>query len=151
MPQSLAKILVHVIFSTKDRYAFLSDNDIRGEMQSYLAGAFKQLGSPTLIVNGVADHMHVLCSLGRNDSISGVIKEAKRNSSTWIKTKGGILEKFHWQNGYGAFSLSQSLVSQVRTYIANQAEHHRKVTFQDELREFLAKYEIEYDERYVWD
>lgn len=151
MPQSLAKVLVHIVFSTKHRYPFLADRNIRNEMHAYLGGTCKQLDCPVLIVGGVADHIHILCSLSRNYSIAKVVGEMKRSSSKWIKTKGAALGKFSWQNGYGAFSVSQSQVNSVRKYIASQEQHHKKRTFQDEYRDFLKKYEIEYDERYVWD
>ncbi len=151
MPQSLAKVLVHIVFSTKHRYPFLADRNIRNEMHAYLGGTCKQLDCPVLIVGGVADHIHILCSLSRNYSIAKVVGEMKRSSSKWIKTKGAALGKFSWQNGYGAFSVSQSQVDSVRKYIASQEQHHHKRTFQAEYRDFLKKYEIEYDERYVWD
>lgn len=151
MPQSLSKVLVHIVFSTKHRYPFLVDRNIRDEMHAYLGGTCKQLDCPVLIVGGVADHIHILCSLSRNHSIAKVVGEMKRSSSKWIKTKGPALGRFSWQNGYGAFSVSQSQVDSVRKYIATQEEHHKKRAFQDEYRAFLKKYEIEYDERYVWD
>jgi len=151
MPQSLAKILVHVIFSTKHRYPFLADKHIRHEMHAYLGGVCKAFGCPVLIVGGVADHVHILCSLSRNYSVAKIVGEIKRNSSKWVKTKGRGLRQFAWQNGYGIFSVSQSHVDRVRNYIAHQEEHHRRRSFQDEYRAFLKKYEIEYDERCVWD
>jgi len=151
MPQSLAKVLVHIVFSTKHRYPFLSDKTIREEMHAYLGGTCKALESPVLIVGGVADHVHILCALTRNHSIAKLVGEIKRNSSKWVKTKGKTLEKFAWQNGYGIFSVSQSQVERVRQYIAGQEEHHRKKTFQEEYRTFLKKYEVEHDERYIWD
>lgn len=118
MPQSLAKILVHIIFSTKERFKFLVDEQIRQEMHAYLHTVFKAFDSPTLLVGGVEDHIHILSSLSRNHAIAEIIREAKRNSSKWIKTKGGIYRKFHWQKGYGAFSVSQSQVNEVKNYIA---------------------------------
>ncbi len=151
MPQSLAKVLVHIIFSTKNRNPFLTDRDIRGEMHAYLGGTCNNLDCPVLIVGGVADHVHILCSLTRNLSLAKVVGEVKRESSKWIKTKGRILTKFAWQSGYGAFSVSQSQVERVRQYIAGQEQHHRKKTFQDEYRAFLKSYGVDYDERYVWD
>jgi len=151
MPQSLAKVLVHIVFSTKNRYPFLMDKDIGSEMHAYLGGTCKKLDCPVLIVGGVADHVHMLCALTRNYSLAKVIGEMKRESSKWIKTKGMMLTKFTWQSGYGVFSVSQSQVERVRKYIGEQEEHHRKKTFQDEYRSFLKSYEVEYDERYVWD
>lgn len=151
MPQSLAKLYVHIIFSTKNRYPFLQDKEIRNEMHSYLGGACNELDSQVLIVGGVADHVHILCTLSKNLSLAKLVGEVKRESSKWVKTKGRGLSKFAWQNGYGAFSVSQSQVEVVRKYIGKQEEHHRKKTFQDEFRASLRKYEIKFDERYVWD
>ena len=140
----------HLIFSTKDRYPFLSKPEIREEAHSYIAGILRKHDCPTLLVGGVADHVHSLFALSKNHSIAEIVYEVKRGSSKWIKTQGSEFGKFHWQNGYGAFSISQSHVEVVRLYIAAQERHHRKVTFQDEFREFLRRYEVEYDERYVW-
>jgi putative transposase len=104
-----------------------------------------------LRVGGVADHIHVLCRFGRTLSIANLLQELKRESSKWIKTQSNTLADFHWQNGYGAFSISPSHVEEVRHYIATQEEHHRTVTFQEEFRRLLSKYGLEWDERYVWD
>ena len=150
MPQSLARILVHFVFSTKYRHPFLAEKNIRNEMHAYLGGVCKGVGCPVLIVGGVADHVHILSLLTRTLSVADVMGEIKRESSKWIKSKGQMLTKFAWQNGYGAFSVGQSEVERVRTYIAGQEEHHRKKTFQDEYRAFLEEYEVEYDERYIW-
>jgi len=151
MPQSLARILVHFVFSTKRRYPFLADKTVRDEMHAYLGGTCNAVGCPVLIVGGVADHVHILCSLTRKLSVADVIGEVKRESSKWVKTKGIMLKKFAWQNGYGAFSVGQLEVERVRAYIAGQEEHHRKRSFQDEYREFLKEFGVDYDERYVWD
>lgn len=151
MSQSLAKIWTHLVFSTKDRYPFLTDEKVRHDLHSYLAGTLKANNCPTLIVNGVSDHLHALFVLSKNHSIANIVWEIKRSSSKWLKTQDSTLKKFHWQEGYGAFSVSQSHVEQVRRYILNQEMHHRKKTFKDEFRSFLKKYEVEYDERYVWD
>lgn len=151
MAQSLSKVLVHIVFSTKNRYPFLREKSIRNEMHAYLGGTCKHLGCPVLIVGGVEDHVHILCALSRNISIAKFLGDMKRESSKWIKTKKGILSKFAWQNGYGIFSVSQSQIERVKKYIANQEEHHSKKKFQDEFRSLLKKYEIEFDERYVWD
>ena len=151
MPQSLANVLVHIVFTTKSRYPFLADKDIRNEMHAYLGGTCNELDCRVLTVGGVADHVHILCALTRNLSLAKIVGEIKRGSSKWIKTKGKMLTQFAWQNGYGAFSVGQTEVERVRTYIAGQEEHHRKRSFQDEYRSFLKDYGIEYDERYVWD
>ena len=151
MPQSLANILVHIVFSTKSRYPFLSEKGIRSEMHAYLGGTCNNLKCQVLKVGGPADHIHILCRVSRNISIAKLIGEIKRESSKWIKTKGGILTKFAWQNGYGVFSIGKTEVERVLYYISNQEEHHRKKNYQEEFRTFLEKYAIEYDERYVWD
>jgi REP element-mobilizing transposase RayT len=118
---------------------------------SYLGGTCNSLDCPVITVGGVADHVHLLCRLSRRRSLADLLEEVKRGSSKWVKTKGGIVTKFSWQNGYGAFSVGQSEVGRVRIYIEGQEEHHRKKTFQEEFRAFLKEHEIEYDERYVWD
>lgn len=151
MPQSLSKIWTHLVFSTKDRYPFLADETVRLDMHSYLAKILKANNCPTLLVGGVSDHAHSLFVLSKNHSIASIVWAIKRSSSKWVKTQGASLRKFHWQEGYGAFSVSQSDVERVQRYILNQETHHRRKTFQDEFREFLKKYEIDFDERYVWD
>jgi putative transposase len=151
MSQSLSKIWTHLIFSTKERYPFLSDETVRRDMHAYLASILKANHCPTLIVGGVGDHVHSLFVLSKNHSIAGIVWAIKRGSSKWVKGQAPNLRKFHWQEGYGAFSVSQSDVERVRGYILNQETHHRRKTFQDEFRKFLKAYEVEYDERYVWD
>jgi putative transposase len=151
MAQSLARLWTHLIFSTKDRFPFLSDKAIRADMHAYLATVLRTHECETLLVGGVEDHVHALYVLSRNFSIATVVKEIKRTSSSWIKLISRRQAKFHWQSGYGAFSVSQSHLNQVIRYIERQEQHHRRVTFQDEYRAFLKKYGIEYDERYVWD
>jgi REP element-mobilizing transposase RayT len=151
MPQSLAKVLVHIVFSTKNRSPFLSDKNVREEMHAYLGGTCNNLDCPVLTVGGVADHVHILCALSRNLPIAKVVGDMKRGSSKWIKTKGRMLTKFAWQNGYGVFSVGQSEVERVRQYIVGQEDHHRKKTFQDEYRSFLKEYGVNYNERYIWD
>ena len=150
MPQSLAKILVHLIYSTKNREPFLVE-EIRDELHRYTAGILKELDSPALLINSVEDHVHIVFSLARTQTISTLAEQTKKSTSKWIKTKGAGLAGFHWQNGYGAFSVSQSNLDDVLKYVANQREHHRRKTFQEEFREFLKRCQIPYDERYVWD
>jgi REP element-mobilizing transposase RayT len=151
MSQSLAKIIVHTVFSTKDRRPYLQDRPLRDEMHAYLGGIVSKLGNHPIIVGGVADHVHLLFALSRTSSPAETVKEVKRGSSLWIKTKNPRLEEFRWQNGYGMFSVGFSQIPDVKLYIANQEGHHRKISFQDEFREFLRRYEVEFDERYVWD
>lgn len=151
MAQSLARLWTHLIFSTKNRFPFLSDKAIRADMHGYLATTLRKHDCETLIVGGVEDHVHALFALSRNYSIATIVKEIKRTSSSWIKEVSLRQAKFHWQNGYGAFSVSQSDLGRVISYIETQEQHHQRVTFKDEFRAFLKEYEIDYDERYVWD
>jgi len=151
MAQSLSRLWTHLIFSTKDRFPFLRDKVLRGEMHAYLAEMLRVHDCETLIVGGVEDHTHSLFALSRTHSIASVVKEVKRTSSGWIKTTSRRMSKFYWQSGYGSFSVSQSNLTDVICYIENQEEHHKRVTFQDEYRAFLKAYGIEFDERYVWD
>jgi putative transposase len=150
MPQSLSSILIHLIFSTKSRERVLTP-EIDEELYPYLASIFKALKSPALIINGTSDHLHSLFALSRVVTIADVVEEVKTESSKWLKTKGREFRNFHWQSGYGAFSIGQSQVPAIKRYIGRQKEHHQRVTFQDEYRKFLKAYEVKYDERYVWD
>ncbi|MBE0544706.1 MAG: IS200/IS605 family transposase [Verrucomicrobia bacterium] len=151
MPQSLAKILVHTVFSTKDRRPLLRDRAIREELHRYLGGILANLDCQPIIVGGVEDHVHLLCALSRTCEAAEMVKEVKRGSSLWIKTKDPDLQDFAWQSGYGIFSIGFSQIESVRNYIAGQEQQHHKVSFQDEFRRLLKRYEIEFDERYVWD
>ena len=151
MPQSLAKILVHTVFSTKERRPFLHDKNLRNELHHYIGGILNQLDCQPIIVGGVEDHVHFLCALSRTREAAEVVKEVKRGSSLWLKSESPDLRDFAWQNGYGIFSIGFSQIEALRDYIAGQEEHHRKVSFQDELRTLLKRYAIEFDERYVWD
>jgi putative transposase len=151
MGQSLAQIYVHVVFSTKQRRPFLGDTILREKLHAYLAGICRNLGSPALAVGGVEDHVHILSKLGKQANVSDVVREVKRDSSKWVKEQSLSLGEFHWQNGYGAFSISPGHVDELRGYIANQEEHHRRESFQEEFRRVCAKYGVEMDERYVWD
>ena len=150
MPQSLSSILIHLIFSTKNRDPFLTP-EIDAQLYPYMASIFKALRSPALIINGTADHLHTLFSLSRVMTVADVVEEVKIESSKWIKGKGIEFRNFHWQSGYGAFSIDQTQVPAVKRYIGRQKQHHRRVTFQDEYRKFLNAYDVKYDERYVWD
>jgi putative transposase len=150
MPQSLAQVYLHLVFSTKNRAAFLKDKDIQQRLHAYLAGICKKLESPSLKVGGVEDHVHILCRFGRKQSIADLVRELKRESSKWMTREHGLRD-FEWQAGYGAFSVSPSHVDGLIAYIENQEEHHRRESFQDEVRRLLRKYKVEYDERYVWD
>ena len=127
MSQSLVKIVIHVIFSTKNRQPIIPA-DLQERLAAYMAGGLNKISCPTIKVGSQADHAHVLCQLGKTMSPAELVEKIKTSSSKWIKGEAPGLEGFHWQNGYGAFSVSESNVSKVRAYIANQAEHHKKVT-----------------------
>lgn len=150
MPQSLANIYIHLIFSTKDRHPFLT-KEINPDLHAYMATVLANLKCPATLINSVEDHVHILFNLTRTATVAQVVEEVKKSSSKWIKTQGPGFERFAWQAGYGAFSVSESNTGKVANYIRNQQEHHRKITFQEEYRNFLAKHNMEYDEHYVWD
>jgi len=151
MPQSLSNILIHLVFSTKNREPYLRTPELRGIMTGYMVGILQNIKCPSLIVGAVEDHVHILCSLHRTVTVARLVEELKTSSSVRIKEEGPALRDFHWQNGYGVFSVSPSNVEPVKAYIANQEEHHRKRTYQEEFRLMLERHGIEYDERYVWD
>lgn len=150
MPQSLSRVLTHLVFSTKHRAPCLTPA-IQAELRPYLAGVLDNIECPSLQVGGVEDHVHLFFGLSRTRTIADVVETVKTSSSKWIKSKGAAFTGFHWQSGYGAFSVSQSDADAVVAYIRNQAEHHRKMTFQDEYRRLLERYRVNYDEKYVWD
>jgi putative transposase len=150
MPQSLAKVYIHLVFSTKSRIPVLADT-WRDELFQVLGGSANNLGCQSLIVGGVADHIHMLFQLARTISLSDAIGTIKWTSSAWINQTRSLSTPFQWQGGYAAFSVSQSNVEAVRDYIRRQPEHHQRQSFQDELREWLRRYEVDWDERYLWD
>jgi REP element-mobilizing transposase RayT len=150
MPQSLAQILVHLVFSTKNRKAWLAD-DIRDELHAYIGGIIENYKGTLIRAGSVPDHIHLLLAHPRTCAPADLVQEIKTGSSKWLKTKAAQYTDFHWQGGYGIFSVSPSHHSALEQYITTQAEHHRKVTFQDEYRRLLNKYGIPFDERYVWD
>ena len=141
---------MHSTFSTKNRYPFI-DKRIKEELFSYLGGICKNLECNPLIVGGHKDHVHILCLLSRKIALMKLIEELKTHSSKWIKTKGQSYQKFYWQNGYGGFSIHLGQVDVLKDYISTQEEHHKELSFQDEYRVLLKEYDIDYDERYVWD
>jgi putative transposase len=148
MPQSLARNVIHLVFSTKHREPLIVP-DLRDRLFPYLAGTLNELGCPAIKVGGVTDHVHLLFVLSKTLALSKAVEEVKKGSSKWAKENGE--PRFYWQNGYGAFSVSAADEGPVAAYVANQEEHHRETTFQNEFREFLRKHGIEWDERYVWD
>jgi putative transposase len=150
MPHSLSQVLVHLVFSTKNRAPMLEPK-LRANLHLYLAATLREHDCPPLQVGGVEDHVHLLFALSRTLAISKVVEIVKTKSSRWIKTQGPLLSGFYWQGGYGAFSVNASSTDSVVAYIRNQEKHHQSATFQDEYRDILADYKMTYDERYVWD
>ena len=150
MSQSLSCMLVHIIFSTKMRRPLIQSG-IRNDLHRYMVGIAQTLDSYVHEIGGVEDHIHLLISLPRTLTLSKLVEEVKKGSSKWVKTKGEAYKDFSWQKGYGAFSIGQSNFVALRKYIQNQAEHHKKISFQDEFRAFLKKYGVGYDEKYLWD
>lgn len=147
MPQSLVKILIHIVFSTKNR-ADLIPPEIESELYAYIHGIVKNNGSKLIIGNGTANHSHLLISMGKMMNISELVGDIKRDSSLWMKQHN---RSFYWQEGYGAFSIGESQIERVVKYIAEQKEHHAKSDFKDEFRTLCHKYRVDIDERYVWD
>jgi putative transposase len=150
MAQSLAKVYVHVVFSTKDRELILGE-DWRDELFRVMGGTVNKSGCQSLIVGGVADHVHMLFILGRTVTIADAVGRIKSASSAWVNDTRRVRGRFQWQGGYSAFSVSESGVAATREYIARQAEHHARVSFQDELRAFLKEHGLQWDEKYLWE
>jgi putative transposase len=150
MAQTLTSLLVHLVFSTKNR-ANLITAEIEPRLFAYIGGVIKNEKSLLLASGGTMNHVHLLVSLSKNVALSALLKEIKQSSSKWIKTQGAEFADFHWQEGYGAFTIGQSQAETLREYFAKQKAHHQKQSFEDELREVLMRYEVDYDERYLWD
>jgi len=150
MAQTLVSLLVHVIFSTKHRENLIPP-EVEPDLYAYFGGIARQHQSRLLAAGGTANHVHLLLSPSKNVALSPLVAELKKATSAWVKTKDRRLARFHWQDGYGGFSIGQSQVSALTAYLARQKAHHRKKGFQEELMEFLKKYEIKYDTRYLWD
>ena len=150
MPQSFAQLYAHLIFSTKNRRPFL-DDEIRPRVHGYLATVIRNLDSPFVVVGGVADHVHILFDMGKMHAPVQFVERVKRESSKFVKTLGAKYKDFYWQRGYAMFSVSPTHRADVQQYVRQQEEHHQKKSFQEEFREFLQRYGIDYDEQYVWD
>ncbi len=150
MGQSLNKIYIHLVFSTKNRKPMISE-DVQDDLFSYLGGICKNLECNPIQVGGYRNHVHILCLLSKKIALMNLIEKIKSNSSKWMKTKGEQFTDFYWQNGYGVFSVNPTEIEIVQQYILNQEEHHKKISFQDEFLKFLKKYKVEYDKKYVWD
>ena len=149
MGQSLSKVYVHITFSTKNRHPFIDEN-VKKELFEYIGGVCKGLECNPVRVGGHKDHIHILCTLSKKISQMKLLEEVKKKSSKWIKSKGNQYYDFYWQDGYGIFSVNSSETAVVTQYIDNQDKHHTKKSFEDELRAFLRKYNIDFDEKYIW-
>ena len=150
MPQSFASLHIHLVFSTKHRQPFMN-NDLRPRLFEYIGGIARQNDSVLVAAGGTEDHIHLLTSLGRRIAVADAVRIIKTNSSGWIHDEFKELRDFQWQQGYGAFAVSFSNIVSVKQYLANQEEHHRKRSYQDEFRELLRRHGLDWDERYVCD
>ena len=147
---TLTNLLVHIVFSTKGREPIIS-NEYRGRLYSYIGGIIRSEGAEPLCIGGVEDHVHVATKIKSNHALSDLVRKIKANSSKWINDNHLSRGRFAWQNGYGGFSVSTSQIEKVRIYIENQAEHHKKKTFKEELIEILEKHGVDFDPKYMWD
>lgn len=151
MPQSISKIWVHLVFSTKEQLKFLVNSDIRREAHACLSTILCSYDCPTLAVGGAEDHVHALLALSENYPLESIVEHLKQNSARWIKSYGPAFSNFDWQEGYGVFSVGPLQLDEVRDHILAQEEHHRNVSFEDEYRRLLNKHHLQFDEREVWD
>ncbi|MGA3171596.1 MAG: IS200/IS605 family transposase [Chthoniobacteraceae bacterium] len=150
MPQSLSSVIIHIIFSTKNREGWI-DRDLRPRLHAYLATIGRDNGSDVYRAGGAMDHVHLLATLPRTVTQAGFLEEIKKHSSRWVKEINPKYGGFAWQRGYGAFSVGRDEINDLIQYIEGQEEHHRHITFQEEYRNLLKKHGLEFDERYVWD
>ena len=151
MSQSLTRVVIHLTYSTKHRAHFLKDENIRRRLESYSGGILRDTECPPIRIRSVSDHIHLLFGLGKKIAIADAVKEVKTGTSEWLKEVDDSLLRFYWQGGYAAFSVSEDRVPEVARYIDRQDEHHKAVSFQDELRALLRAHGVEFDERYLWD
>jgi len=150
MPQSLSNILLHIVFSTKNREPLILP-ELEPELYAYIAAIHKNMTCPLLKIGGTNNHVHILCRLERVVTVSKLVEEVKKSSSKWMKSKDERVGGFAWQTGYGAFSIGMSNKEALEGYIARQKTHHQKVSFEEEYRALLKKYRVDWDEKYVWD
>ena len=147
MPHTYTNLLSHIVFSTKDRFPFITPT-IKPRLYEYMGGTIRGIGGVCLEIGGIEDHVHMLVKLKPKLSVSDFLRELKPNVTNWARRE--LVAKFEWQNGFGAFSVGESQVSSVRAYIQNQVEHHKKVSFEEEFKALLIAAGIEFDERYLW-
>ena len=150
MSQTLVKLYVHIIFSTKHRVPLITPS-IQPRLHGYMTGIIQNTGSKLVRIGGIEDHVHMLVLLSKTQTLADLLQVTKKESSKWIKPFGQEFADFHWQDGYAGFSVSESAVERCIRYIDNQRRHHAKISFQDELRLLLKKHKVEYDERYIWE
>jgi len=150
MPQTLSAIYLHVIFSTKNREPLIT-NDLAPRLHAYLGGIVREEDAVAMEIGGMDDHVHLLLSIAPKHSLADLMRIIKTNSSRWVHELGSEHASFAWQSGYAAFSVSKSNLDAVRHYIATQEEHHRGVSFKDELVAFLERHQVAYDPKYVFD
>ena len=149
MPQTLTRLLVHVVFSTKERRSLIVPI-IEDDLHAYMGGICRNCESPALAIGGTENHVHLLVSLSKNIALSDFMMTLKKDSSKWIKTRGNTFVDFHWQDGYGAFSIGESQVGAVTEYIRGQKERHKTASFEDELVALAKRYGVAFDTRYLW-
>jgi len=148
MPQSHSKIYLHIIFHIKSTSPHIKEEHV-DRLHAYIGELVNSTGCKVIRVGGVSDHVHILCLLSRNETVSHLVEEVKRNSSRWMKNLADSYQRFEWQGGYASYSVSESVIEKTIEYVANQKEHHRKMTFRDEYIQFLKLYHVDFDERYV--
>ena len=149
MAQSLSKLIIHIIFHVKNNSSFIRKQE-KQELYAYMASIIKDNESTPILINGVENHVHILCIMSKNICLAKLVEEIKRHSSRWIKTKDIYYSKFKWQGGYGGFSVSSTLLEKTKSYIENQEQHHKDKTFQEEYLLFLKEYDIDYNDKYLW-
>ena len=149
MANTYTQIHIQFVFAVKYRRAVIA-KEWKAELYKYITGIVTNNGHKLLAINGVEDHIHILIGVRPSQSISELMKEVKRSSSKWINEQNFIQSTFKWQEGYGAFSYGKSRISNVISYIERQEEHHRKTSFRDEYLDFLEKFEVDYDKRYIF-
>ena len=150
MAQTLFSSYFHIVFSTKNRFAFIRP-EVEDDLYGYIGGIIRENDGRLLKAGGTENHIHLLVSMNKNHLVPDVVGAVKRDSSKWLKPKGGMLSKFDWQDGYSAFSMGHTQIAAVEKYIVGQKEHHKKKLFEDEMRGFYRKYKMGFDEKYVWD
>ncbi|HMQ80707.1 MAG TPA: IS200/IS605 family transposase [Ignavibacteria bacterium] len=150
MPNTFTQLYIHIVFAVKSRNALIN-RSWEDKLYKYITGTVQKMGQKMLRINGMPDHIHFLIGLKPDIAISVLVREVKKSSSSYIKEEGLTKYSFNWQSGFGAFSVSLSQLDKVINYIINQKEHHRKRTFKEEYIELLRKYEVEYDEKYLFE